>query len=229
MSKRLFLVEDDENFGSVLTSYLEMNGFVVTWVKDGTQARGGFAQTCFDICVFDVMLPKVDGFTLASELKSIHSEIPFIFLTARKLKDDVVKGFRLGADDYITKPFDSEILLLKLEAILNRSGSNSQDSTHIFKFGKCSFDHKLRKLHLPEAEVHLSPKEADLLKMLCEKKNDILLRDDALVAIWGTADYFTTRSMDVYVAKLRKYLSVDPSVQIETLHGSGIRMVEIVV
>lgn len=226
MMKSLFLVEDDENFGSVLKSYLEMNGFTVTWVKDGDEARAGFKRDNYDICVFDVMLPKVDGFTLAGELKKMDADKPFIFLTARKLKDDVIKGFRIGADDYITKPFDSEILLLKLEAILNRSGTKDGESKQIYKFGKCNFDHKLRKLHLPDKEVHLSPKEADLLKMLCERKNDILIRDDALITIWGTADYFTTRSMDVYVAKLRKYLSVDETIAIETLHGSGVRMFE---
>lgn len=227
MSKKLFLVEDDENFGSVLNSYLEMNGFHVTWVQDGQMAQKGFQTEEFDICVFDVMLPKVDGFTLAGELKNIKPELPFIFLTARKLKEDIIKGYRVGADDYITKPFDSEILLLKLDAILSRSKNKIKNENSVeFTFGKSKFNYKLRKLILPGKDVQLSPKEADLLKMLCERINDILHRDDALVAIWGTSDYFTTRSMDVYVAKLRKHLTADSDVQIVSVHGSGIRMIE---
>lgn len=227
MGKRLFLVEDDENFGSVLCSYLEMNGFSVKWVKDGLQAQNEFAPGEFDICVFDVMLPKVDGFSLAIEFRSKHQEMPFIFLTARKLREDIIKGYKLGADDYITKPFDSEILLFKLNAILGRSiTKNSFSDTGEFKFGKSRFNYKLRMLFLPEKDVHLSPKEADLLKMLCERLNDILHRDDALVSIWGTSDYFTTRSMDVYVAKLRKLLSADNTIQIVSVHGSGIRLIE---
>lgn len=227
MAKRLFLVEDDENFGSVLCSYLEMNGFTVKWAKDGLQAQNEFNPIDYDICVFDVMLPKIDGFSLAGEFKTKYQDMPFIFLTARKLREDIIKGYNIGADDYITKPFDSEILLLKLNAILGRSGTkNSSANAQEYTFGKSRFNYKLRKLYLPEKEVHLSPKEADLLKMLCEKINDILHRDDALVSIWGTSDYFTTRSMDVYVAKLRKHLSFDDSIRIVSVHGSGIRMIE---
>lgn len=227
MSKKLLLVEDDENFGSVLNSYLEMNDYQVIWVTDGEQALKRFEKEDFNICVFDVMLPRVDGFTLAGKLKTLKPNVPFIFLTARKLKDDIVKGYRIGADDYITKPFDSEILLFKLDAILNRSGRKAESkSTREYKFGRSTFNHKLRKLILPGKEVQLSPKEADLLKMLCENINDILHRDDALVTIWGTSDYFTTRSMDVYVAKLRKYLSEDKCIKIVSVHGSGLRMIE---
>lgn len=224
-NKRLFLVEDDENFGSVLKAYLEMSQYEVLWHKTGGAAQKHFQTDEFDICIFDVMLPGIDGFSLAQELRKQKPLTPFIFLTARKLKEDVIKGFQLGADDYITKPFDSEILLYKIEAILNRAEMQpGLRQVEVFEFGQSTFDFRLRQLKVPGKEYKLSPKEAALLKMLCQHLNDILPRDKALNEIWKNNDYFTTRSMDVFVTKIRKYLSLDPSLEIVSIHGSGFQL-----
>lgn len=218
----IFLVEDDENFGSVLQSYLEMNDFNVLWIKDGAKAIQNFGVQKFDICILDIMLPSVDGFSIAKKINELNPEIPTIFLTAKTLKEDIIEGFKLGADDYITKPFDSEVLLYKIRAIIKRNqklGSESYDNE--FKIGKYTFDYELRLLCYNENKVKLSPKESELLKMLCLHENKILDRDKALNKIWGEDGYFTARSMDVYITKLRKYLKNDTNIEIENIHGSG--------
>lgn len=217
---RIFLVEDDENFGAVLKSYLEMNDFNVSWINDGALALPNFKKAQYDICILDIMLPNVDGFGIAKQIKEINPEIPIIFLTAKTLKEDILQGFKLGADDYITKPFDSEVLLYKIKAVIKRnriSSSNSND----FEIGKYTFDSKLRTLTYNDDSVKLSPKENELLLMLCLHENKVLNREKALTKIWGEDGYFTARSMDVYITKLRKYLSNDSSIQIENIHGSG--------
>lgn len=219
-NNRIFLVEDDENFGAVLKSYLEMNDFNVTWTNDGASALPNFQKAQYDICILDIMLPNVDGFEIAKQIKEVNPDIPIIFLTAKTLKEDILQGFKLGADDYITKPFDSEVLLYKIMAIIKRnstSGSNSND----FEIGKYTFDSILRTLTYNDDTVKLSPKENDLLLMLCQHQNKILDREKALTKIWGEDGYFTARSMDVYITKLRKYLSNDSSIEIENIHGSG--------
>ncbi len=216
----IFLVEDDENFGSVLKSYLEMNDFNVSWIKDGANAISEFQSQPFDFCILDIMLPNMDGFSIAKKIKSLKPTIPTIFLTAKTLKDDILEGYKIGADDYITKPFDSEVLLYKIKAILKRKTELSNDS-ELFNIGKYNFDSELRTLSFEGNTIKLSPKESELLKMLCQHENKILDRDKALNAIWGEEGYFTARSMDVYITKLRKYLKNDTSIEIENIHGSG--------
>ena len=225
---KIFLVEDDQNFGAVLKVYLEMNDYLVEWVDDGNSALQAFQNGDFDICILDVMLPNIDGFTIAKGIKKLNAEIPLIFLTAKTLKQDELEGYRIGADDYIKKPFDSEILLYKIKAILRRDGSKANwnyDETN-FVIGQFTFDYPSRTLTGIDIEKKLSPKEAELFKMLCINKNNILSREKALKAIWGDDNYFTTRSMDVYITKLRKYLKDDKSIEIVNVHGSGFRLIE---
>jgi len=225
---KIFLVEDDQNFGAVLKVYLEMHDYKVNWVDDGKNALPIFRESKYDICILDVMLPNVDGFTIGKEIKLLNPSIPMIFLTAKTLKKDELEGYRIGADDYIKKPFDSEILLYKIKAILKREGLKNEGSGEemVYSIGKYSFDYKYRTLISNESERKLSPKEADLLKLLCQNKNNILPRDEALKSIWGDDNYFTTRSMDVYITKLRKYLKDDPSIELINVHGSGFRLLE---
>ena len=220
--EKILLVEDDQNFGSVLKAYLEMFDYLVTWVDDGKDAVKTFNETEFSICVLDVMLPNVDGFTIAENIRKLNKQVPFIFLTAKTLKEDILRGYSTGADDYLTKPFDSEILLCKIDAILKRNGNQSNlPDLEEFLIGKLSFNYKLRILESGENKINLSPKESDLLKLLCQHKNEILPRDLALKSIWGDDSYFTTRSMDVYITKLRKYLKSEQKVQIvNSLHNN---------
>ncbi|MFC2121037.1 response regulator transcription factor [Bacteroidota bacterium] len=225
--QKIFLVEDDYNFGAVLKSYLEMNNYYVLWVDDGKYAFNKFKSDKFDICVLDIMLPNKDGYTIASEIKMLYPNIPLIFLTAKTLKEDILQGFKLGADDYITKPFDSEILLHKIKAILKRNGSAGNQSGKLDKFsiGKYLFNYKLRTIVFGDSVQKLSPKEAELLKLLCVNRDNVLSKEIALKTIWGDDSYFTSRSMDVFIAKLRKYLGDDPSVKIITIRGSGFCLV----
>jgi len=219
---KIFMVEDDKNFGAVMKSYLSIHDYDVEWVDDGALAMDTFNKYKFDLCILDVMLPHVDGFTIAAEIRKQDEKIPIIFLTAKTLKKDILEGFRLGADDYITKPFDSEVLLMKIKAILKRNRLYSSDSEmKEFKIGQYRFNASLRSITQSGNEQKLSPKESDLLKMLCVHMNHVLPREEALLSIWGEDNYFTTRSMDVFMSKLRKYLKDDPSVEIATVHGSG--------
>lgn len=224
---KLLLVEDDRSFGAVLKSYLELSDFSVDWVDDGLLALPKFSSRKYDLVILDVMLPNVDGFTIANQIREKDTETPFIFITAKTLREDILKGYKTGADDYITKPFDSEILLFKIKAILSRGTAGNSFLTETIKFGHFTFNPKIRTLISSEAksEKTLSPKESELLKMLLEQKGEVLPKSLALNSIWGDANYFTTRSMDVYIAKLRKYLSSDESIQIITIHGSGYRLV----
>lgn len=217
----IFLVEDDLSFGAVLKSYLEIQDFHVTWVNDGNNAISEFKNLNIDLCLIDVMLPGIDGFTIAGQIKKIDNNIPFVFLTAKTLKEDIVKGYKLGADDYITKPFDTDLLLYKIKAILKRGNNNLIDENYICRIGKYIFNYKLRQISDNENYKKISPKEADLLKLLCEHKNKLLPRETALNKIWGEDGYFTARSMDVFITKLRKYLSDDSSIRIKNIHGSG--------
>lgn len=224
--KQILLVEDDLSFGAVLKSYLELNEYHVTWVDNGANAIPAFNEGNFDICVLDVMLPKVDGFTIANKIKSINADMPLIFLTAKALKEDILTGYKLGADDYITKPFDSDVLIAKIQAILSRTGSTvaPEPEPQMVQIGKFQFDTHLRTLSDGENTQKLSPKEGDLLKLLVSKKNNLLNRSEALLKIWGDDSYFTTRSMDVYVTKIRKYLKSDPNISIENIHSAGYRL-----
>jgi two-component system OmpR family response regulator len=221
---KIFLVEDDLSFGSVLKSYLEINDFHVEWVDDGKYAIDHFRKGAFDICILDVMLPHVDGFMIATEIRQINNLIPIIFLTAKKLKEDVLKGYGTGGDDYITKPFDTDILLAKIRAILARRDFQS-GTKDIYEIGKFIFNARLRTLTIGNDEKKLSPKEAQLLELLAINPNALISREMALKKIWGNDDYFTARSMDVYVTKLRKFLSDDPNLNIKNIHGAGFQLI----
>lgn len=220
---RIFLVEDDLSFGSVLKSYLELNDYSVDWIDDGKFAIDHFRKGAFDVCILDVMLPHVDGFTIANEIRQINNTVPIVFLTAKKLKDDVLRGYGVGGDDYITKPFDTDILLAKIKAIIARRDVND-GSRDIYEIGKFVFNAKLRTLTYGDKEYKLSPKEGQLLELLAINPNALISRELALKKIWGSDDYFTARSMDVYVTKLRKYLSDDPSLIIKNIHGTGFQL-----
>lgn len=217
----IFLVEDDLSFGSVLKSYLEINDFNVDWIDDGKNAISSFKNKKYTICILDVMLPNIDGFTIATEIRKINSDIPILFLTAKNLREDILKGYRVGADDYITKPFDTEVLILKIKAIIKRQQGISHKEEESYIIGNYRFDYKLRTLEFDSTKQKLSPKEAELLRLLCENINELLTRETALLSIWGDDGYFTTRSMDVYLTKLRKLFVFDPKIEIRNIHGSG--------
>ncbi len=221
--QKIFLVEDDLSFGSVLKSYLELNDFSVEWVDDGKYAMERFRKASYDICILDIMLPNVDGFTIAEEIRKINGKVPIVFLTAKKLKEDQLKGYGAGADDYITKPFDTDILLCKIKAILTRN-EMSLPEKDVYEIGRFIFNSKLRILTIADKEIKMSPKEGQLLEMLAQNPNGLISREVALKKIWGSDDYFTARSMDVYITKLRKYLSDDPSLNIKNIHGSGFQL-----
>lgn len=222
---KILLVEDDLNFGAILKSYLELSDYDVTWVDDGANAVSTFYSTRFNICILDVMLPNVDGFSIARSIRETHPDVPLIFLTAKTMKADILEGFKSGADDYITKPFDSEVLLFKIKAILKRQEpGKAQHDVKEFTIGKYRFDPFLRTVSFENDVKKISPKEAELLKMLCQEKNNVLPRELALKTIWGDDNYYTTRSMDVFITKLRKYLDRDPNVEIENIHGTGYRL-----
>lgn len=224
---KILLVEDDANLGQVLKNYLELHDYVIELARDGILGLAAFRREKFDLCILDVMMPNMDGFTLAEEIRNIDPDVPLFFLSARNMKDDLITGYKLGADDYITKPFDSEVLLHKIKAVLKRNQElqDKNPSQIEFKIGKFNFNSKLRILESEGNEITLSPKENALLQMLCEYKNDLLPRDVTLKRIWGSDTYFNGRSMDVYIAKLRKYLSEDETVSIVNIHGNGFRLV----
>ncbi len=223
---KILLVEDDMSFGSVLKSYLEINDFEVEWINDGSEAVAAFKKQEFDICLLDVMLPHVDGFTIAEQIVMENPDVPFIFLTAKSLKEDVSRGYKLGADDYITKPFDSDVLIMKINAVLKRNRQHQapinteKDEYQIGVFHFLFSERILTNTETKKKKI-LSPKESQLLKMLMDYKDSVLSRELALNTIWGNDGYYTTRSMDVYLTKLRKHLSDDPNIQIVNIHGSG--------
>src|SRR5690554_5997067 len=227
-NKKILLVEDDPNFGSILKDYLVMNNFDVTLARNGMEGFEKFRKETFDLCILDVMMPYKDGFTLAREIRDKNKEIPIIFLTAKTMKEDVLKGYKVGADDYLNKPFDSEVLLMKIKAIIQRKATDSIADSKQFEFeiGNFFLNSKLRFLtYKDEDPIKLSPKENDLLRLLALHKNDLMQRELALIKIWRDDNYFTSRSMDVYIAKLRKYLSKDDGVEIVNIHGEGFRLV----
>lgn len=217
----IFLVEDDLSFGAVLKSYLEINDFEVDWIDDGQHALAQFSKSTFDICILDVMLPNVDGFTIGAGIKKVNPNIPILFLTAKNMREDVLQGYRIGADDYMTKPFDTEVLIYKIKAILKRGNGTTEKESDFYQIGSYTFDYKLRNIEHENSKQKLSPKEAELLKMLCDSQNKLLPRETALKKIWGDDGYFTARSMDVYLTKLRKLFAEDQTIEIRNIHGSG--------
>jgi len=226
--KRILLVEDDQNFGTVLKDYLTLNDYDVSLAKDGLEGLIMFKNDLFDLCILDVMMPRKDGFSLAKDIRNSNKEIPIFFLTAKTLKEDVLKGYQVGADDFLNKPFDSEVLLYKVRAILQRKDSDksTEEEKFDFKIGAFNLNSKLRQLVIGNTIYKLSPKENKLLKLLAMHMNDLMPRELALTKIWRDDNYFTSRSMDVYIAKLRKYLKDDPKVEIINIHGEGFRMID---
>lgn len=223
---KVLLCEDDTNLGMVLKNYLELNDYDVILERDGRLGLAAFQREKFDICLLDVMMPNMDGFKLAEEVRDVDPDMPLFFISAKTMKEDIIAGYKLGADDYITKPFDSEVLLLKIKAILKRGEEDNRINENIeFDLGSFHFNPKLRELSHNGIMQTLSPKENELLKMLAEHKNDLLAREQALKKIWGSDTYFNGRSMDVYIAKLRKYLKDDSNIEIVNIHGNGFRLV----
>lgn len=220
------MAEDDENLGLLLKEYLQAKNFETDLLPDGDKAFKSFQKNFYDLCILDVMMPIKDGFTAAKEIRSINKEIPIIFLTAKSMKDDILQGFKLGADDYITKPFSMEELLFRIEAILRRTKAESKLSPqNLYTLGKYTFDFQKQSLISNEETHKLTTKESELLKLLCDNMNEILERNYALKSIWTDDSYFNARSMDVYITKLRKYLKDEPSVEILNVHGKGFKLI----
>lgn len=223
---KILLAEDDENLGALLKEYLIAKGFKTDLYINGELALEGFKKHGYNLCILDIMMPKMDGFTLAREIRKINSAIPFIFLTAKSLKEDVIEGFSLGADDYMTKPFSMEELLFRIKAILRRTKSNNvSEQNEKYSIGKYVFDSQKQILQFGEKTQKLTTKESELLKLLCNNMNNVLERNFALKTIWQEDSYFNARSMDVYITKLRKYLKDDPSIQILNIHGKGYKLI----
>ncbi len=224
--KRILLVEDDTNLGNLLQDSLEIKNYEVVLKRNGEDAFNDFKVNKYDMCLLDVMMPKKDGFTLAKDIRRMNSTIPIIFLTAKALKEDTIEGLKLGADDYITKPFSMEELTLRMENIFKRLPKAEVSTQNQFKLGDLEFDNTLRVLRTSSGkETKLTTKESELLKMLAVYKDRILEREVALNAVWGTDSYFAGRSMDVYIAKLRKYLKDDPNIEVQNIHGTGFKLI----
>jgi DNA-binding response OmpR family regulator len=224
---KVLLAEDDKNLGAVLKAYLEAKGYHTTLCINGKEAFDIFNKKKIDFCILDVMMPVKDGFTLAQEIRRLDKQIPILFLTAKSLQEDKIKGFELGGDDYLTKPFSMEELLMRMKAILRRvnEGLDRENKAAIYTIGKLTFDYNRQMLHTPGGEIKLTSKEAELLRLLSENSNDVLDRSVALNRIWQDDSYFNARSMDVYITKLRKYLKEDPAVELLNVHGIGFKLV----
>lgn len=225
MSEKILLVEDDVNFGNVLRNFLELNDYKVSLERDGQAGLDAFSKDSYDLVILDVMMPKMDGFSLAKQIRELNRKVPLFFLTAKGMKEDILSGYRAGGDDYLTKPFDSEVLLHKIRTMLKRSlGHPDLEDQQEFRLGLYHFDYKLRTISDGAEKIQISPKEAELLRLLCMHQNDLLPRQKALKLIWGDDNYFNGRSMDVFITKLRKYLKKDDKLEIITLHGKGVRL-----
>jgi DNA-binding response OmpR family regulator len=223
---RIFLCEDDENLGMLLKEYLQVKGFIVDLFPDGEAGSKNFPKEKYDICILDVMMPKKDGFTLAQEIKTVNVDVPIIFLTAKAMKEDILEGFKIGADDYLAKPFSMEELLLRVEAILRRVSTKKAPKEGPYIIGKFTFDPQKQILSAGKNNnTKLTTKESDLLGLLCENVNQVLERNYALKKIWGVVDYFNARSMDVYITKLRKLLKDDTDIEIMNIHGKGYKLI----
>ena len=222
---KIMLCEDDENLGMLLREYLQAKGFSAELFPDGEAGYRAFTKQKYDICILDVMMPKKDGFTLAHEIHQSNADVPIIFLTAKQLKEDILEGFKIGADDYITKPFSMEELVFRVEAILRRVRGKKNKESSIYKVGNFTFDTQKQLLSIGEKQTKLTTKENELLALLCSHANEILQRDFALKTIWIDDNYFNARSMDVYITKLRKHLKDDPQIEIINIHGKGYKLI----
>jgi len=220
---RVLLAEDDDSLGMLMKDFLLAKGFEVELCVNGTKAFNTFSKKDFDLCILDVMMPEKDGFTVAKEIRMVNKNIPIIFLTAKSMKEDIIEGFNKGADDYITKPFNTEELLVRIQAVMRRLQPANKDADE-FQVGLYHFNYKNQSLEFKGNNQKLTTKEAELLKLLCVNQNDVLDRNFALKAIWHDDSYFSSRSMDVYVTKLRKFLKEDPKVQIINIHGKGFKL-----
>ncbi len=225
---KILLVEDDQNLGQILQEYLDVKGFDTTLCRDGKSGLKAFKANLYDLCIFDVMMPIMDGFSLAEEVRKSDKAVPIMFLTAKSMKEDAIKGLKIGADDYVNKPFSMEELLLRIKAIMRRTkrGENTPPEPTKFKIGNFAFDFDTQVLKDGAGEQKLTSKEAELLRMLCLNKNQTLERSKALKQIWHDDNYFNSRSMDVYITKLRKYLKTDERLQIINVHGTGFKLIE---
>lgn len=223
---RILLAEDDHNLGTILKAYLEAKGFPTTLCDDGQQAYDAFIKSNFNFCILDVMMPVKDGFSLAKDIRKVDPKVPILFLTAKTMQEDIIEGLEIGADDYMTKPFSMDELLLRINAIYRRTYFDKPGDSEksFFQIGKYSFDYARQILKFDGKEQKLTSKEAQLLKMLCDRTNYVLDRSEALKKIWLDDNYFNARSMDVYIAKLRKYLKDDPSVELLNVHGKGFKL-----
>lgn len=225
MTPRILLLEDDPNLGLILQEHLNMNGFKVDLCVDGEEGNLLFGKNRYDLCLVDVMMPKKDGFSFVGDVRRTNRDIPLIFLTARSLKEDRIRGFKAGCDDYITKPFSVEELLLRIQAVLRRTGAASEnDRPKVFQIGQYSFDSRTQVLQKEDDRRKLTAREADLLRLLCLNLNRTLEREAALREIWGSDSYFNSRSMDVFISRLRKYLAGDETVEILSIRGRGFRL-----
>lgn len=224
--RKILVVEDDPNLGTLLTEYLNAKGYDATLAANGKEGLIAYTKGNFDFLILDVMMPLKDGFTLAREIRQQDTEVPILFLTAKSMKDDVFEGFRAGGDDYLTKPFSMEELMMRMNAILRRSagGAEKQDDQTVFDLGNFTFDYHQQALFLDNDKRKLTTKENELLKLLCNNRNGVVERSTALNAVWGDDNYFNGRSMDVYIAKLRKHLKGDDSVEIINVHGKGFKL-----
>lgn len=223
---KILLVEDDPNLGTILNEYLQAKSYESTLRKDGKEGLDEFLNSDYDLCILDVMMPIKDGFTLAKEIRRVNHEVPIIFLTAKSMKDDKIEGFKIGADDYLTKPFSMEELLMRVQAILRRTRMVTKEKQkENFEFAGFKFDSKKQVLTYGDEEKKLTSKENELLRLLCVHMNDVLDRSYALKKIWGDDSYFNSRSMDVYITKLRKYLKADERVELINVHGKGFKLV----
>lgn len=226
MNKRILLAEDDSNLGLLLRNYLAAKNYETTLFITGISALEAFSADLFDLCILDIMMPEMDGLALAKAIRNIDPLMPIIFLTAKNLEENIIEGFKTGADDYITKPFSMEELLYRIEAVLRRSaGSVTVKDEGLYQIGEYSFDNKRQLLTFRDQQIGLTTKESELLELLCRHKNEILERNYALKSIWIDDNYFNARSMDVYITRLRKYLKKDPSVKILNIHGKGYRLI----
>lgn len=226
MKAHLLYVEDDESLSFVTKDNLELQGYQITYCENGRKALDIIQEQSFDLCILDVMLPEVDGFTIAREIRKFNTEVPIIFLTAKSLKEDKIEGLKLGADDYITKPFSIEELILKVEIFLRRSKITRPTPASKYVLGTYIFDYSNLSLDANGSSKKLTQKEADLLQFLIEGKNQVLRRSDILEKIWGEDDYFLGRSLDVFISRLRKYLKEDKDLVIENIHGVGFRLLD---
>lgn len=229
MNPKLLIVEDDPNLGEILSEYLGLKGFDTTLSRDGEEGERTYRNGDFDLCILDLMMPKKDGFALAKEIRSIDEETPIIFLTAKSMKQDIIKGFTVGADDYMTKPFSMEELLVRIKAILKRSARKVEEEPFPspFEIGALKYLYPENRLITPLREINLTTKENELVKIFFENINKTVVRSVALKRIWKDDSYFNARSMDVYIAKIRKYLADDPSLKILTIHGEGFKLVQV--